>query len=178
MLHLQKALVGRYTPIGPAVHTVSLPALGLLQHIQEGHPGNLGLGTVCLYVVLSDTLHSLLDGTGPLAPCQGGVAGRGGAVSLLHSSQALYKNVWPSLACQVPELRVQYSDAPGPVASKLWGDRGWGLLASLATLPSRPAQPPALLQQAPTQTLVPEEPQRPELGCPAEILVGWKIPSS
>lgn len=52
MLHLQKALVGRYTPIGPAVHTVSLPALGLLQHIQEGHPGNLALGTVCLYVVL------------------------------------------------------------------------------------------------------------------------------
>lgn len=31
---------------------------------------------------------------------------------------------------------------------------------------------------APGQTLVPEEPQRLDLGCPAEILVGWKIPSS
>ena len=41
---VQEALVGRYTPVSPVVHTAPLPALGLLQSIPEGLLGTWDSG--------------------------------------------------------------------------------------------------------------------------------------
>lgn len=105
-------------------------------------------------------------------------AGQPGSAGLLVSAQP----PWTQLSSCAPArpgavlgTRSQslgwYTDTPEPAASAAWGDRVRGLLVSPAMLLSHPAQ------EDPVQTLVPEESQRPESGCPAEILMGWKIPS-